>query len=169
MVRFPRLKVETQKEQLNEWTRMAGILDNIVRHRLLYPLPAVDIETGRGKQLVCRQAVHRILNVGRVKWSAALATDNPEYAHGLRDRTGLAANKTKALGEVHELLHAFFGALKKEGVPFAMQVIREETGLTTRYEDPDEVCLLPHMSKHWIYAGWCWSRRWKVEKKLKAM
>lgn len=71
-----------------------------------------------------------------------------EFKHGLRDRAGLQANKTMELREVHQSLHAFFENLKEEGVPFAMRVIREETGTTTRDENPGEMCLPSHMSKH---------------------
>ena len=58
--------------------------------------------------------------------------------------------------------------MRHEGVPFAARIIREEFGLTTRDDDPDEVCLPPHLTKHRCYANWCYKRGWKVAKYSKA-
>ena len=51
-----------------------------------------------------------------------------------------------------------FEELREEGVPFAARIIREEFGLTTHDDDPDEVCLSPHLTKNRCYTIWCWKR-----------
>ena len=66
-------------------------------------------------------------------------------------------------------LNDYFEELITEGVTFAALIIREEFGLTTCYDDLDEVFLPPHLRKHRCYAIWCWKRGWKVSKKSKLL
>ena len=68
--------------------------------------------------------------------------------------------------EIYESLHEYFDALEKESLPFATRVIRERTGLHMRDDNPDDVLLPPHMSKHRCYAQWCFSRGWVVKKRV---
>ena len=66
-------------------------------------------------------------------------------------------------------LDDYFEELREEGVPFAARIIREEFGLTTHDDDPDEVCLSPHLTKNRCYTIWCWKRCLKAAKKPKAL
>ena len=67
-------------------------------------------------------------------------------------------------------LHSFFTEIAtREGTPFAMRVIREKTGLTTRDDNPDDVVLPPHLSRHRCYAQWVYSRGWIPKKKNRTL
>lgn len=88
----------------------------------------------------------------------AVKSQNGIFTHGLASQRDVMSNKMKSLVEVHESLYAFFEELKGEGDPFVMWSIREQAGLTTRDNNSNEVCQPPHMSRHRVYAHWCWSR-----------
>ena len=55
--------------------------------------------------------------------------------------------------------------LATEGLPFATQIIRVETGMTLQDNDPDKEVLASHVSERQCYARWCYGRGWIVEKK----
>mmetsp|Transcript_29631 Transcript_29631/g.43117 ORF Transcript_29631/g.43117 Transcript_29631/m.43117 type:complete len:202 (+) Transcript_29631:254-859(+) len=40
--------------------------------------------------------------------------------------------------------------------------------MITRDDNPDEVSLPPHLTKHRCYANWCWEQGWKVSMKSRA-
>ena len=61
---------------------------------------------------------------------------------------GVLTSKGKGKIELYVTLNSFFHELSNEGFPFATRLVREETGLTTRDDDPDNVVLPPSMSKH---------------------
>eukprot|EP00957_Ditylum_brightwellii_P012411 937322-Ditylum_brightwellii.AAC.1 len=61
-------------------------------------------------------------------------------------------------------LDEYFNGLKSEAVPFATRMVRDECGMTTRDDNPDEVALSPNMTQGECYHGWCYKRGWKVKK-----
>ena len=115
---------------------------------------------------VCINAMTSILNIGRRKLDSTKKKTN--HTHGNSGKTGLQSGKGKALRVVNESLHSYFGRLKEESTPFATRVIREEVGTSTRDDNPDDVCLPPHMSKRRCYKRWCYERGWIPTKKRKA-
>ena len=78
---------------------------------------------------------------------------------------GVPSSKGKANTELYVTLNLFFDELANEETPFATTLVRKETGLTTRDDDPDGVVLPPHMRKHQCYARWCYQMGWMVAKK----
>ena len=50
MVQFAKMRADEQKDQLREWTGFAGILDDVVKDRLSYALPASGLEEREGKK-----------------------------------------------------------------------------------------------------------------------
>ncbi len=81
----------------------------------------------------------------------------PEFIHGNLGKKGEDSGHGKANIEVYESLNLFFNELKQEALPFATQMIRDETGRTTRDDDPDDLVLPPHISKHQCFARWYYS------------
>ena len=74
------------------------------------------------------------------------------FSHGLKGETGAQSNKGKSSQDWRDSLKDYFEQLKSESVPFATRIVREQTGLTSRDDEPDLVALLPHMSKRRCYA-----------------
>mmetsp|Transcript_15652 Transcript_15652/g.23710 ORF Transcript_15652/g.23710 Transcript_15652/m.23710 type:complete len:123 (+) Transcript_15652:348-716(+) len=120
-------------------------------------VPLLNFTSDEPPQMIYKLALTSILGIGTKLWDAAITggTKADDHMHGL---AGKPSNRCKNLAEVHESLHNYFSSLKNEGIPFAKRVIREETGTMTRDDDPDAVCLPPHMSKRRCYASWCWER-----------
>ena len=79
---------------------------------------------------------------------------------------GVLSGKWKANIELYVTLNSLFGELANKGVPFATRLMWEDIGLTTCNDDPDDVLLPPHMSKHRCYSRWCYQMVWMVEKKV---
>ena len=93
----------------------------------------------------------------------------PGIIDGRKGRKGNESSRGKANLEIYESLNLFFNELKQEALPFATRIIRDETGTTTRDDDPDDLVLPPHISKHSCFARWCYSRGWKIKKKSSAL
>lgn len=129
MLSFTRMKVEYQKDQINDWARMAGILNNIVQDRLSYPLPSLGLYTSRCRQLICCLAVHCIPNISKANWETITRNETRYFQHGLLKKQGIDSNKLKSFSKVHQSLHSFSKELNEEGVPFAMNAVRKEIGL----------------------------------------
>eukprot|EP00957_Ditylum_brightwellii_P210569 15365121-Ditylum_brightwellii.AAC.1 len=66
--------------------------------------------------------------------------------------------------EMYASLDEYFNELKSKAVPFAMRMVCDECGMTTRDDNPDEVALPPHMTQTKCYHGWCYKCGWKVKK-----
>ena len=118
------------------------------------------------KIMVCRNAITGLLDIGRRMIKASIT--NPGRDHGLVGRKGAQSNAGKRLQEVNLSLDAYFAQLATEGTPFATRIIREESGLTTRDDNPDDVALPPYMTMHKCYGMWCWERGWKLKKTSRA-
>jgi hypothetical protein len=52
--------------------------------------------------------------------------------------------------EIHQSMSEFFLELAGQGTPFATRIIREETGMTLRDDNIDEVVLPPHITKETV-------------------
>ncbi len=83
---------------------------------------------------------------------------------GRLGKTGVNSSKGLANIEVYNSLNLFFTQLKQEALPFVTRIICDEMGLSTRDDNPDNLVLPPHISKHQCFAQWCYSCRWIVEK-----
>ena len=81
---------------------------------------------------------------------------DPSKRHGHKGKKGCTINRGKKVA--YASLRTFFAELQEEGLPFATRLIQERTGLTTRDDNPDDVALPPHFTKHQLYTKWCWSR-----------
>jgi hypothetical protein len=176
MVRWASFSHTTKREILHERHRVSSILNGIGGRGRTYLLPMCTLVNAdedangdgsvdaaapaeeEGPIMVCKNGLQGLLCIGRKLWTSLIK--NPGQVHG---NTG-KANKSKPFAEVYVSLTTFFEALEKEGSPFATRIIREETGTTMRDDDPNEVCLPPHITKHKCYARWCWERGWKVSK-----
>ena len=176
MVRWASFSHTTKREILHERHRVSSILNGIGGRGRTYLLPMCTLVNAdedangdgsvdaaapaeeEGPIMVCKNGLQGLLCIGRKLWTSSIK--NPGQVHG---NTG-KANKSKPFAEVYVSLTTFFEALEKEGSPFATRIIREETGTTMRDDDPNEVCLPPHITKHKCYARWCWERGWKVFK-----
>ena len=76
------------------------------------------------------------------------AIRNPPIINAKRGKMGVLSSKGKANIELYATLNSFFGELANEGLPFTTRLVREETVLITRDDDPDDMVLPPHMRKH---------------------
>ena len=91
---------------------------------------------------------------------------DPATINAKRGKICVLSSKWKAKIEIYVPLNSFFDELANEGLLFATRLVREETGLTNRDDDPDDVVLPPHMIKHRCYARWCYQIGWMVTDKL---
>ena len=168
MIRWASLDQITKRELLYEWNRFACQDGSAGRGRkFLLPKCAPLVDDGEEDQeevLICRNALMELLCVGRRMWTTAM--NCPGMVH---KATGKRSNRTIALGEAYESLNSFFADLAQEAAPFARRVIREETGMTVRDDNPNDVALPPHMTKRRCYARWCWERGWRVTKKNRTL
>lgn len=107
-----------------------------------------------------------LLKIGRQFWFVSVKS--PLKIDARKTIVGVLSSRGKAYEPVYRSLDEFFTELAKEGLPFATRIIREETGMTTRDDNVDEVVLPPHESKHRCYARWCYTMGWIVQKKSTA-
>lgn len=175
MVRWAGFDRNRKRELMHTWRQYASSYSSASRkEKYVFPQcitadPEMRIhENGQDLEqdsiMICRNALMGLLGIGHRMWKTAVV--DPLAVHG---NAGKRSNYTKMYEEVYHSLDDFFCNLANEGTPFATRIIREESGLTTRDDNPDEVALPPHMSKHRCYARWCWERGWKVSKKNRAL
>ena len=120
-------------------------------NKLTYMLPGLPpAEDGEETIMICRNAVANLLNIGRKLWQTARGV-NVSKPDGKKGRKGTDSGKGKHYIEIYASLHDFFKELEEEGLQFATRIIHEETGMTTRDDNPDELVLPPHISKHSCY------------------
>ena len=170
LVHYAKMKRETKKELLYEWNKVAATIQSVSPGTKLsfmvpgLPTPGVDDEPN---PMICKNALLNLLNEGRGSWETALK--GPQVMDKRVGKYGPDSCKGKANIEIYMSLNNFFNELKQEALPFATRIIRDETGTTTRDDNPNEVVLSPHVSKHSCFARWCYSRGWKVQKKSSAL
>ena len=170
LVHYAGMKRETKKEILHEWAKVSATIESVCPgNKLSYMVPGLPIAGAEeaANPMICRNALLGLLNEGRKSWRSAM------QGPGIIDRrTGMKEDESsrgKANVEIYASLNQFFTELKQEALPFATRIIRDETGTTTRDDDPDDLVLPPHISKHSCFARWCYSRGWKVQKKSSAL
>jgi len=168
MVHWACLNRAIKMELLNEWQKIAEFME------LEYPEPRTNrrfmlpTQGNEGAQhSICGNGLCGLLFVGRKLWKTS-RMDKAERVHALAGKSNLESSRGKQMQEVYDSLDTFFTLLLEDGLPFATRIIRDETGLTTRDDDPDDVVLPPHITKHGCYARWCFLRGWKIEKKSAA-
>ena len=162
MVYFKGLKNDTQKAMMAEWIRASSIFKGQHKKRcFILPTIADDNAEPIPPRMVCINAVCAILNVGKNKLLAS--KKSMVFSHGLKGKTGAQSNKGKSSQDWRDSLKDYFEQLKNESVPFATRIVREQTGLTSRDDDPDLVALPPHMSKRRCYARWVHERGWEIK------
>ena len=76
------------------------------------------------------------------------AIRNPAIINAKRGKMGVPSSKGKANIELYVTLSSFFDELANEVLPFATILVQEETGLTARDNELDDVLLPTHMNKH---------------------
>lgn len=175
LVRWAGFNQMRKREALHTWHNAASLNGRMSLKGKKYILPRCEKDTihedkdGQNQNIVspmiCRNALTGLLNVGRRMWVSSMK-DLP-LMHG---NVGKKSNATIQLEEVYQSLDIFFEKLSSEGSPCATPIIREEeSGLTNRDDNPDEVALPPHMTKHRCYGQWCWERGWKTKKLNRAL
>ena len=127
---------------------------------MIQPLLSTD-----KKYLIFRNGLTGLLDMGRKFVNTAIS--NTAIINAKIGKMGVLRSKGKANIELYITLNSFFDELANEGLPFSTRLVREETILTTRDNNPDNVLLQPHMSKHRCYARWCYQMGWMVAKKSK--
>ena len=167
LVHYAKLKRETKRELMYEWAKVASVLSSMdPGKKTVFILPGIPSEANEPPPRICRNAIQGLLNEGRMSWDTAMR--GPGYTDARVGRTGINSSRGKANIEIYCSLNLFFNELKQEALPFATRIIREETGATTRDDDPDELVLPPHVSKHHCFARWCYLRGWIIVKKSSA-
>ena len=167
MVRWNTFNAETRRQLLHQWAQVSCLLKGMDGgNNRTYLVPGITVREGEESRTICQNGLHGLLNVGRRTWDAAMK--DPGKTDLKKGKTGEQSSRGKQNIEVYNSLKTFFTELKKEALPFATRIVREKTGTTTRDDNPDDLVLAPHVSKHSIYARWCYSRGWKVTKKSSA-
>ena len=166
MVHWAGLSRVVRREVIHEWAKVASYLngEGSQRGKKIYMLPTLTAPDQN--ILICRNGVFGLLGIGRVAWRTAVLDPNKGYAQ--KDMHGALSSRGKSFLEITNSMQAFFVILATEGLPFATRIVREETGMTVRDDNPDEVVLAPHVSKRQCYARWCFGRGWIVQKKNSA-
>ena len=169
MVHWAGLKHSQQTQQFHEWYQQAKYHRQCRGSRdprvymipfLATAQPPIDPH-GPLLDCLCQSGLQRVLNVGKKK--LASAQKMPGAAHGSIGRVGRESNRAKPHLETYQSLKDFFeGYLKEMSTPFAMRLVREATGTTTRDDGVDAVALPPHMRKRQCYEVWCWQRGRRV-------
>ena len=172
MLHWVALPRATQYELLHEWMKVAEFVDQAYpsgeKSKRLYRVPTLGLVGGAGMQhSICKNGLCGLLCVGRRIWKTA-AKEPSARAHALNGKGGASSSRGKEMAEVNESLKLFFEELSEEGLPFATRIIRDETGMTTRDDEPDAVTLPPHITKRGCYEKWCFSRGWKITKRSTA-
>ena len=167
IVLWSTFSAETRRNLLHEWAQVSCLLKRMdPSSNLNYMIPGIPVREEEESRTICQNGLQGLLNVGRRAWNTAIKSGGKTDPR--KGRTGVQSSRGKHNLEVYESLHNFFLELKNEALPFATRIIREKTRTTTRDDDPDSLVLAPHVSKHSIYARWCYSRGWKVSMKCSA-
>jgi hypothetical protein len=169
MVRWAGMSLQTKREVVLEWLKVSALLERLdPKNKLTYMLPGLPPSVeGEEAITICKNATGNLLSIGR-KLFATAGGLNALKPDGKKGRTGTDSNKGKYYIEIYDSLHDFFVELEKEGLQFSTRIIREETGTTTRDDNPEELVLPPHISKRSCYGRWCYSRGWNLVKKSSA-
>ena len=172
LVHYASLSKETRTELLYEWNKVASVLAKVwasvdPQDKTFYILPGIPTVEDEPPPRICRNALQGLLNAGRILWDTAMK--GPGVIDKRNGKKGLDSSRGKHNIEIYHSLNLFFTELKQEALPFATRIIRDETGTTTRDDDPDDLVLPPHISKHQCFARWCYSRGWMVSKKSSAL
>ena len=169
MVKFAGMTLQTKRELILEWLKVSALMESFdAGNKLTFMMPGLPpAQEGEETITICRNAIVNLLNIGRKLFETAQGIDVSK-PDGKKGRTGIDSSKGKYYIEIYASLHQFFKELEKEGLQFSTRMIREETGTTTRDDDPEELVLPPHVSKHACYGRWCFSRGWKPVKKSSA-
>ena len=163
LVRYAGMVREERRNLLYEWAKVASVLLSMdSNNKFVYMLPGIPVGEGEPQRMICRNALLGLLNEGKKSWRSAMK--GPDFIHAGKGKKDILSGRGKANVEAYQSLKLFFTDLKQEALPFATRIIRDETGRTTRDDDPDDLVLPPHISKHQCYARWCYSRGWIVEK-----
>ena len=164
MVYWSSLSLAKKREIMHEWSKVVSYL--VVQYKeanQTYMLPTL-LSTDE-KYLILRNGLTGLLDMGRKFVNTAIR--NPDIINAKRGKMGVLSSKGKANIELYVTLNSFFDELSNEGLLFSTRLVREDTGLTARDYDPDNVVLPLHISKHRCYARWCYQMVWMVEKKSK--
>ena len=76
------------------------------------------------------------------------AIRNPAIINVKRGKMDVLSRKGNSNIELYVTLNSFFDEISNEGLLFAKRLVREDTGLTTHNDDPEDVVLPTHMRKH---------------------
>ena len=148
------LKNDVQKEVISEWIRLSQVFKLQFKSKC-YVLPVFQDESSIvNPRIIYINAVCAILGVGKRKLFEA--KNKQVFCHALKERTGDDSCRGINSLKWKSSLIDFFEKLKGEGVPFATRAIREETGMSLRDHNPDDVTLPPHVTKRQSYARWCY-------------
>ena len=85
---------------LVKWTKFASAIDHGSRKFVLPQLDQKGIPIAQDLKPICKNAMHAILDVGRVQYEKALT--NPSAHHGLQGRKGAESNRGKKMVEINE-------------------------------------------------------------------
>ena len=170
MVLWSTFNPQTKRNLLHQWAQVSCLLKGMDESsNLTFLVPGISVREGEESRTICQNRLHGLLNVvGRRAWNTAMK--DPGKTDLRKGRTGVQSSRGKQNTiEVYESLQNFFTELKKEALlPFTTRIVHEKTSTTTRDDNPDNLVLTPHVSKHSIYARWCYLRGWKVTKKSSA-
>ena len=130
---------------MHEWSKVASYL--VVQYKesnQTYMLPTL-LSTDK-KYLILQNGLTRVLDTGRKFANTAIM--NPFIINAKRGKMDVLSSKGKAKVELYVTLNSFFDELVNERITFSIILVQEETRLTTRNNNPNNVVLPPNMSKH---------------------
>ena len=145
MVHWAGLSRKMKREIIYEWAKVACsfLSSEVPTDKLVYMLPTLIVP--EKNILICRNGLTGLLDIGRVAWRSAIHDRDKQDPK--KDKLGDLSSRGKNIKEIYNSLNVFFLVLATEGLPFATRIIHEETGMTLRDDDPDEVVLAPHITK----------------------
>ena len=106
----------------------------------------MDILFNNPTKMGYRNTVMGILDIGRTIYITVIKC--LEKSNGLK---GALSYWYVKIGEVYDALDKFFGNSESEELPFTMRIVLDETGMTTRDDNPCSFVLPPYMTKLRLY------------------
>ena len=142
LIHYAKMKRDTRRELLYEWAKVARVVmaGDSRNNKTPFMLPGITVGEDEQHPMICRNALQQLLHVGRKQWDTAMKGPQIDKRLG---KTGVDSSKGFSNIEIYHSLNLFFTELKQEALPFATRIIRDETGLSTRDDDPDDLVLPP--------------------------
>eukprot|EP00957_Ditylum_brightwellii_P101146 7708142-Ditylum_brightwellii.AAC.1 len=137
------MKSKERRAWISEWNTTARMVEEHLGDisRMKYWLPILPVGENQCTYKICEHGLKNLLQIGSKLWNSGKLT--PHKQHGNTGKYGNKSSRGLGYREICTSLDDIFKQKNKEAAPFALRLIREETELLTRDDNPDNVVLPP--------------------------